>query len=190
VITNRCPLYLNGNHFVILMAEAAFSFQKYIRNSTNLFMLEADEMEYEWEKDLKDYTLTENINNLKQIVAEKARKGRTIKWFLVIIDFLFVGLVFFFICVLNILKIKIDLIISVINGIIAFETAIIVFISPVRIISIKKDEVDRIVGKQVTGDIFKKISETIERNTSDVGKWFAIISACGILATVIFKVIS
>lgn len=145
------------------------------------------ELGYEWERDLEPYTSKENIEKLCQRVNNAIRKGQIIKWSVIIGDFLIIALLFLLIGVLNVVKKEMDLRISLINGIIAFELAIVTFISPIQSTSITKKEVDRIVGKQVTGDIMEKIRKTVEQKASGIQKWLAFAGACGVFATLILK---
>lgn len=140
------------------------------------------EVEYDWEKDLKPYASQDKIEKLYQLVNNKTRKGQMIKWSIIVIDLLCIAPLFLFIDVLNILEKEMDSRVSLINGFIAFELAIVTFVSPIQISIIKKDEVDKIIGIQVTRDIIEKIRKTIQRKTSGIEKWFAVFGACGIFA--------
>lgn len=144
-------------------------------------------MGYEWEKDLERYTSKDKIKQLSQLVNDKIRKGQIIKWLVIVGDVLFVALLLVLIGVLNILKREIDLRISLITGIIAFELAVVTLISPIQSSGITKEEVNDKVGKQVTVDIMEKIRKTVERKTSRIEKKLAVIGACGVFATVILK---
>lgn len=144
-------------------------------------------MEHEWEKDLGAYATKKNVEKLRETVNNRIEKGKTIKWSVIIIDLIFVAILAVLIGLLNVLNKGMDLRLSLINGIIAFELAIITFFKPIKGSSITQKEVDCIIGKQVTGDIMGKVRETVEQKTSGIEKWFAVIGACGIFATVILK---
>lgn len=148
------------------------------------------ELRYNWEKDLEPYTSGDKIKELCRLVNNKRGKGQMIKWSVIVGDFLFVALLLVLIGVLNILNMEIDLRISLITGIIAFELAIVTFLSPIKSSNITKEQVNNTVGIIVTTDIMEKIRKTVEQKTSGIEKWLAVFGACGIFATVILKLIN
>lgn len=150
----------------------------------------AHQQQYNWEKDLLPYTTTGCIENLRQVVNNKIRKGKISKWLIIIADVLFIGLMILLIGRLNILQMGVDQRGSLITGIIAFELAVVTFLSPIKTSTITDKEVDRIVGIAVTADIMQKIQKTVDKKTSEIQKWLAIIGACGIFAALILKLIS
>jgi len=148
------------------------------------------ELRYDWVKNLEPYAQKDRIEKLCRLVDNRIRKGQIIKLSVIVGGVLFVALLFVLIGVLNILKSVTDLRISVINGIITFELAIVTFLSPIKSSGMTKEEVDKILEIQVTGDIFEKIRKTVERKTSNIEKWLAVIGACGVFATLILKLIN
>lgn len=145
-------------------------------------------MPYDWEKDLGQYISADKLNALCHLVDHKVRKGKTIKWAVIMLDLMFIILIFVLIGVLDILNKGIDLRTSFITGIIAFELAIVTFISPIRTAHITIKEVNDITSIRVTGDIMGKIRNTVEQRTSKLEKYLAAIGACVVFATVILKI--
>ena len=145
------------------------------------------DMGYNWEKNLELYISKDKVKDLCKLVDSKIRKGQMIKWSVIISYFLFTILLIFLIVILNILNKEINLRTSLINKIIAFELAIITFISPIKGSSITMDEINKIVQKQVTRDITEKICKTVEQKASRIEKWLAVISASGIFLGVILE---
>ena len=146
------------------------------------------EVPYDWEKGLRQYIARDKLNALSRLVDHKVRKGKTAKWAVIMLDIIFIILIFVVIGVLNILNKGIDLRTGLMTGIIAFELAIVTFISPIRTAHITIKEVNDITGIQVTGDIMGKIRNTVEQKTSKLEKYLGVIGACGDLATVILKI--
>jgi len=144
---------------------------------------------YEWEKHLSSYVPQPKIEELRELVKLKAKKGRNLKWALVAADVVFIGLLLLLIGIMNLLKLNPDPRFALINGIIAFKLAAIVFFLPLRPASSKimMEEVDHILGKMIPGDIFKKISQSVDKKASGVQKWLAFVGPCGVLAALIIK---
>lgn len=147
-------------------------------------------MVYEWEKDLVPYTSPANIEKLRKLVNDRIGKGKISKRLIIIGDILFIVLIVLLIGFLNVLQMKTDPRIGLINGIIAFKLAAVTFLSPIKPSTVKKKEVDKIVEREVTGDILGNIQKTIEQKTSGIQKWLALIGACGVFAALILKTIS
>jgi len=143
------------------------------------------EVKYKWEKPIEHYASKEKAERLRQTVDDKIRKGQTKKWSIIMVDALFVALLLILVGVLDVLKVEMDPRTSLITGIIAFELAIVTFASPIQSSGITKDEVNNIVGIQVTEDIMTEIRKTVERKTSGIERWLAVIGACGVFATLI-----
>ncbi len=142
-------------------------------------------MKYKWEPLLEEYASKDQVKRLRRTVDDKIRKGKTKKWLIIMSGLFFVALLLILIGVLNVLNFKIEARTSSISGIIAFELAIVTFISPIQSSGITKEEVKNIVGIQVTDDIMREIRKTVERKTSGIEKWFAVIGASGVFVTVI-----
>jgi len=143
------------------------------------------EMEYEWKKELSDYTNKENIWRLRDLVNEKRRKGQWYKWLIIAGDCLLIALVILFIGALNVLGKDVEPRYSLIGGIITVQLAVFTFYSPIKTSRIAKEEVDEIVGKKVTTDIMAKIRDSVEGKTSGIQRWIAAISALGAFASVV-----
>ena len=146
------------------------------------------EPRYNWEKKLVKLGISnDKIKELRRLVNDKITKAKIKEWAAIIIYSLSVALLLVLIGILNLLKMEISLRVSLITGIIAFELAIFTFMSPIQVSGITKEEVNKILEELVTMDIMEEIHKSMERKTSRIDKWFAVIGACGVLATVILK---
>lgn len=148
-------------------------------------------MKFEWEEDLVPFVSAEKIEEIRRLVIRKIKKGRTQKWLLIAADIVLIGLLIYLIGVQNVFKLAPDPRFSLLNGLIAFDLAIVAFISPIRRAGsvITMAEVDAILETMVTGDIFKRISQTVDKKVSGTQKWLAFIGAIGILAANLIKIL-
>ena len=145
---------------------------------------------YEWEEDLRPFVLKQKIEEVRKLVKKKIQTGRIIKWALVATDIAFITLLLIIIGGLNVLGLALDSRFGLINGVIAFKLALVAFLSPIQSkgSKITIDEVDDILETMVTGDVFKKISQTVDKEVSGSQKWLAIIGACGIFVAFVIKI--
>ena len=147
-------------------------------------------MEYDWITDLKNSSISDDkINQLRSLVDDKKQTGCVRKWLVILISsFIVVGLVLF-VGVWNRLSLNIEERSALINGIIAIGLAVVSFLSPIKVISITTEEVNKIIDKMVTTDIMEKIHKTVEQKTSGVEKWLALVGACGVFVSLILKLL-
>jgi hypothetical protein len=89
----------------------------------------------------------------------------------------------------NILNLNLEGRVALINGIIALGLAFVSFLSPIKVISITEEEVNKVIGKMVTTKIMEKICKAVEQNASRIEKWLALIGACGVFASLILKLL-
>lgn len=144
---------------------------------------------YEWENDLTPFVHVDKITTLKELIDNKIRIGRSIKWLIIVGDIIFILIIVLFIGFSKKFDLSIDVRVGFIAGIIAFELAIVTFFSPINVQRIEKNEVNNIIDQKVTNDIMKKITKSVEDKTSNTQKWLGFIGACGVFATIILKVL-
>lgn len=145
--------------------------------------------EYEWENELAPFVPVDKIGTLKGLVQDKIRKGRSVKWLIIVADIIFILGLFLFIGFSGRIALSIDGRVGLVDGIIALELAMVTFFSPLNAPRIEKDEVNNILGKKVTNDVMKMISRAVEEKTSNTEKWLGFIGAIGVFCTIALKVL-
>ena len=147
-------------------------------------------MEYDWITDLKNSSISDDkINQLRSLVDDKKQKGYLRKCLVILISSFIVVALVLFVGVWNLLNLNVEERSALINGIIAIGLAVVSFSSPIKVISITAEEVNKIIDKMVTTDIMEKIHKTVEQKASRVEKWLALVGACGVFASLILKLL-
>ena len=147
-------------------------------------------MEYDWIADLKNSSISDDkINKLRSLVDDKKQKGNLRKWLVILTSSFIVVALVLFVGVWNLLNLNVEERSALINGIIAIGLAVVSFSSPIKVISITAEEVNKIIDKMVTIDIIEKIRKTVEQKASRVEKWLALVGACGVFASLILKLL-
>lgn len=145
-----------------------------------------DKVAYPWEPKIVPFLENkEKIKDLRILLNKKIKRGRILKWLIIIADAIVIGLIVLLIGSLNILHRETDSISSTTTGIIAFVLAAITFFSPIETSKITSKDVKRVLetDMEIPTDVMKEIQETVGKGTSGIQKWLAIIGACGVLAT-------
>jgi len=146
-------------------------------------------MRYEWEKDLVPYASQEAVKRVVALVEAKIKKGKRSKWISVLAGIVFIGLLISLIGIFDVFKLKaMDTKVLLINGLIALLLAFVTFFAPIQTQAISSPEVDAIIRTHVTEDIMKKIRRTVDKKTSGVHKWLALIGACGVFVALIMEI--
>lgn len=143
-------------------------------------------LKYNWAIDIKEACedISNNkLNRLSSLVDDKRKKGEVKKRQIIIITCLIVALLVLLVCLWNCFDLDIKDRASLVTIVIAMGLAIVSFLSPIRLTRIETEEVNKIIGKQVTSDIMEKIHKTVEEKSSGIEKWLVFICACGVFVT-------